>query len=372
MKLRFTTRRIVCLLGGLALLFAVSWSVAVRNDKSSKPSVKQQTSSLPPRRSPPIDDGATKKSTGRSTSTDPLIAGIYSDDLATVKARFLTDVYNEDYGLYLSAFAARLAKEEPEAGFSWLLTLESTNHLQVAASAFGRELQNCAPAKLDWALKQSMPSSIFQALASGAAAAMSSDLDASMRFIRKASKSPIEADWLARSLMMTLSQDRGADGCLKLMRLADEFPNSVPSEPYGEALFYLWTADPAKALAIMEAKHEFQSNPAVFASFTDLYARKDLAAASKWVSNLPDGLAKDYAISSIAKAASHVSPLSGLRWAVSIRGSDLRPQAMNNLVELSAYHDPQATRKVIEQAGFSAEESEKWIAKIEQQEARLR
>ncbi len=133
--------------------------------------------------------------------------------------------------------------------------------------------------------------------------------------------------------MVTLSQDRTPDGCLKLMRLGDEFPNTVPSEQQGEAPFHLWTADLAGALQLMEAKYDFQSRPAVFASFTEFLARKDLDAASNWGNNLADGIAKDHAIGSIAKASSHVSPLSGLQWAASIPWQQFRNQMMGNLVE---------------------------------------
>lgn len=360
--------------GGVALLTAaLIFSISPYNEKPLGDSVKKLGPVLPPRALPqPPGHTAPKPSSDKHPPVDSLLAGIYSDDLAAIKARFLSNAYNADYGLYLSAFAARLAKEDSEAGLAWLLSLESTGDLQLGVIAFARELQKGSPDKLDWALKQTMPPSIYQAFVSGAVSAMVADLDNALRFIRKASKSPTETDWLARSLMITLSQDRTPEGCLKLMRLADEFPNAVPPEQRGGALYYLWAADPSRAYKIMEAQKDFQSKPDVFASFTELFAQKDLEAASHWVNNLPDGIAKDYAIGSIAKASSHVSPLSGLQWAISIRDDDVRNQMMGNLVDLSAYHDPEATIKVVEQAGLPSAEASKWLAKINQQAARLR
>ncbi|MFN0126892.1 MAG: hypothetical protein ACKV19_09445 [Verrucomicrobiales bacterium] len=374
MKSKRTTRRIVLSTGGAALLAAILvFSISLYNEHLGD-SVEKHGPVLPthalPQSSP--NKAAPQPASDKPAPVDSLLAGVYADDLAAIKARFLSNAYNADYGTYLSAFAARLAKEDPEAGFAWLLSLESTGDLQLAVIAFARELQNGSPAKVDWALKQSMPPSIYQAFVSGAVSAMVGDLDNALQFITKASTSPIETDWLARSLMVTLSQDRTPAGCLKLMRLADEFPNAVPPEQHGEALFFLWSADPAKAEEIMQVRHDFQSNPAVFASFAELFAQKDLEAASSWVTNLPDGIAKDFAIGSIAKASSHVSPLGGLQWATSIRDNDIRNQMMGNLVDLSAYHDPEATKKIVEQAGFPAEEAAKWLAKINQQTAGLR
>ena len=374
MKPRIPARWIALITTGVAFLAAaLVWSISFYNEKSLGDSVNKHGPVLPTGALPQSPSkAAQKRPSDRPAQVDSLLAGIYADDLAAIKARFLSNVYNDDYGLYLSAFAARLAKEDPEAGLAWLLSLESTGDLQLGVIAFARELQKGSPDKLDWALKQAMPPSIYQAFVSGAASAMVGDLDSAVRFIRKASKSPTETDWLARSLMITLSQDRTPEGCLKLMRLADEFPNAVPPEQHGEALYYLWAADPSRAYKIMEAQKDFQSKPDVFASFTELFAQKDLEAASHWVNNIPDGIAKDYAIGSIAKASSHVSPLSGLQWAISIRDDDVRNQMMGNLVDLSAYHDPEATKKVVDQAGLPSAEASKWLAKINQQAARLR
>lgn len=352
-------------LSSIAILFLVAFSMRVYQGKGSETTSNTPRQPVVAQEVPPVQ---TIGSSDEHTKTNAIL----KSDIQELKAQFESGSFNDNLHFYLTVFAQRLAKEDVEGGLRWLLSLTGASEKFAAISEFARVLRSADPSRIDLAMQQEMPTPAHQALVVGAASGLLDNVEAASDYVRKCSRDKPEQDWIVRSLIMTLSQDHGKEGALRVMKMSDEFPYAATVEQYGSALFDLWIADKNAAMNLMNEKQDFQDRPGVYATFTEGLARRDLTFAADWVNSLAKGKAKDYAIHSIAKATSHQSSSDALRWAVTVQDDDLRPQAIHNILELSAYHDPKIAREIIQAAGFPLQETDKWMQLIKDQEARIR
>lgn len=90
-------------------------------------------------------------------------------------------------------------------------------------------------------------------------------------------------------------------------------------------------------------------------STVNIWAGAEPVAAARWVKALPEGEAKDTAISAAARALSQRLPEEGLRWAQDIKDAEIRRQALGLCFQIWLYKEQDKPGKWLQQASLDEE-----------------
>jgi hypothetical protein len=266
----------------------------------------------------------------------------------------------EGYEDHLMTFSKRLAREAPDQGLKWLGNLEWSQMTAAALRAFGGTLCEASSAAAVEAGSKIKTANVKASFYRGVTRAIAlHSVDTAIALIRSTFPVLSDQNYQIRGLAWDLSHD--AKLVLQLSRL---YPNIIDPNDFGRSLYKLWKEDSNAAQQNITDATKGKSVHAIYDSFTSEFVRDNPVAASEWVKALPVGVARDGAVTALARDISSRFPLDALRWSITINSDFIRDASMGTLLRNALSSDETVTRNIIETSGLSPEEVAKWSYQI--------